>query len=295
MSQLGRTISAPRRGAMSAPTRQRLRHALPSAASYVILCVLALFFAAPFLWVLLSSVNPAASFSVTIPTHPTLANFGAVISSGLVGRPFLNSFILAGSTTALSVLFSGMAAYPLSRYQFRFKSALMYGVLFISALPVLAFVTPLYALYVQFGLVDTYQGVILFLVASSLPFNIWLMKNYLDSVSVELEEAAWVDGASTIAGLFRVVLPLSAPGIAVVGVLSFLGGWSNFFVPFIIFQTPEYLPAAVNIYSLFGQYGQINYGQLTAYAMLYALPVVVIYIAASRFFVKGVNLGGLKG
>ncbi len=294
MSQLSRTVSGPRREATTATSRQ-LRRTFPFAASYLILCVLTVFFAAPFLWVLLSSVNPAASFSVEIPTHPTLDNFGAVISSGLVGRPFLNSFILAGSTTVLTIIFSGMAAYPLSRYQFRFKSVLMYGILFVSALPVLAFVTPLYALYVQFNLVDTYQGVILFLVASSLPFNIWLMKNYLDSVSVELEEAAWVDGASTIVGLFRVVLPLSAPGIAVVGVLSFLGGWSNFFVPFIIFQTPDYLPAAVNIYGLFGSYGQVNYGQLTAYAMLYALPVIVLYILASRFFVKGVNLGGLKG
>ena len=91
------------------------------------------------------------------------------------------------------------------------------------------------------------------------------------------------------------VLPLSAPGIAVVGVLSFLGGWSNFFIPFIIFQNPDNLPASVNIFSFFNSYGSVTLGQLTAYAMLYALPVLVLYVAVSRFFVKGVNLGGLKG
>src|SRR5437899_5307320 len=102
-------------------------------------------------------------------------------------------------------------------------------------LPFLALVTPLYAMYVQLNLVNTYHGVILFLVAAALPFSIWLMKTFLDSVSIELEEAAWVDGCSVLGSFFRVVLPLSAPGVAVVGVLSFLGAWSNFFVPFILF------------------------------------------------------------
>jgi multiple sugar transport system permease protein len=277
----------------------KLQRTFPSISAYVILVLLGLFFFLPFLWVLLSSINPAASLSVEVPAHPTLENFHHILATGLVAQPFKNSFILAASTMVLTVVLSGLAAYPLSRYQFRFKSALMYSILFISALPVLAFITPLYALYVALDpilhLIDTFQGVILFLVASALPFNIWLMKNFLDSVSVELEEAAWVDGASTLTGLFRVVLPLSAPGIAVVGVLSFVGAWANFFIPFIIFQNPDNVPASVNIFSFFGSYGSVTYGQLTAYALLYALPVLVLYIAVSRFFVKGVNLGGIKG
>jgi multiple sugar transport system permease protein len=272
-----------------------LRRAFPSATAYVILIILGLFFLVPFLWLLLASINSGATLAVELPAHPSLDNYGTVLTNGLVARPFANSFILAGSTMVLSIVLSGLAAYPLSRYNFRFKRALMYGILFVSALPVLAIVTPLYAMYVSLGLVNTFQGVILFLVASNLPFSIWLMKNFLDSVSVELEEAAWVDGASILGSLFRVVLPLSAPGVAVVGVLSFLGGWANFFVPFIIFTNTDYLPASVHIYNFFSAYGEVNYGQLTAYAMLYALPVVAVYLFVSRFFVKGINLGGLKG
>src|ERR671937_122457 len=271
----------------------RVRRSVPSIAAYAILVLLGLFFILPFIWVVLSSLNPAATFAVTLPAHPTLENFHQILATGLVVKPFRNSFILAGSTMVLSVVLSGLAAYPLSRYHFPFKSALMYGILFISALPVLAFITPLYAMYVALDgiirMIDTFHGVILFLVASNLPFSIWLMKNFLDSVSVELEEAAWVDGASTLGSLFRVVLPLAAPGVAVVGVLSFLGGWSNFFVPFIIFTNTDYLPASVHIYNFFSAYGEVNYGQLTAYAMLYALPVVAIYLFVSRFFVKGIN------
>jgi multiple sugar transport system permease protein len=194
----------------------------------------------------------------------------------------------------LTVVLSGLAAYPLSRYQFRSKKFLMYFILFASALPVLALVTPLYAMYVTLNLQDTLLGCILFFVASALPFSIWLMKNFLDSVPIELEEASWIDGASTLVTFWRIILPLAAPGIAVVGVWSFLGAWTNFFVPLIILQSQNLQPASVSIYSFFGSYGQVNYGQLAAFAMLYALPAVALYTLVSRFFVKGVS-GGLKG
>ncbi len=175
----------------------KLNRSAPSIIAYIVLVFLGIFFILPFIWVLVSSLNTSATFSVTWPAHPSLENFQIVISTGLVAQPFKNSLILAGSTMLLTILLSGLAAYPLSRYHFRFKSALMYGILFVSALPILAFITPLYALYVALDpivhMIDTFHGVILFLVASALPFNIWLMKNYLDSVSIELEEAAWVD------------------------------------------------------------------------------------------------------
>jgi multiple sugar transport system permease protein len=170
----------------------------------------------------------------------------------------------------------------------------MYLILFASALPILALVTPLYAMYVSLNLTDTLQGCILFFTASSLPFSIWLMKNFLDSVPVEMEEAAWIDGANILQSFWYIMLPMAAPGISVVGVWSFLGAWTNFFVPLIILQTPELQPASVNIYTFFGAYGQVNYGQLAAYAMLYALPAVALYTLVSRFFVKGIS-GGLKG
>ncbi len=263
--------------------------------SYAVLTAIGLFFAVPFVWLLLSSINPIATFSADIPTHPSLDNFIAILTNGVVARPFANSAVIAVSTMIATVMLAGLAAYPLSRYPVPFKKTLMYAILFASGLPILALVTPLFAMYVSLNLIDTFQGVIFFLVASSLPFNIWLMKNFLDGVPIELEEAAWVDGASVLVSFFRIVLPLTAPGVAVVGVLSFLGAWTNFFVPFILFQNPDNMPASVHIYNFFGQYGQVSYGQLAAYAMLYALPVVVLYTFVSRFFVRGINLGGLKG
>ena len=271
-----------------------IRRGLTSLSAYVILVILGLFFLVPLLWPILASFNPSASLSVTIPRPFSLINYQTIITNGIVPRPFANSLILAVSTMLLVIILASLAAYPLSRYQFRFKGPLMYTILFISSLPILALVTPLYAMYVSLNLVDTLQGVILFFVASSLPFSIWLMKNFLDSVPFELEEAAWIDGASTFQGLFRVVLPIAAPGIAVVGVWSFLVAWTNFFVPLIILTNSDLFPASVHIYNFFGEFGQVNYGQLAAYAMLYALPAVVLYTLVSRFFVRGVS-GGLKG
>lgn len=271
-----------------------IRRALRATPAYIILTALGLLFLIPLLWPLLASFNPDATLSLSIPAHPGLDNFLSIINNGTVEQPFANSLILAISTMLLTVMLSGLAAYPLSRYQFRFKRLLMYIILFMSALPILALITPLYAMYTALNLQDTLQGCILFFVASALPFSIWLMKNFLDSVPFDLEEAAAIDGASTLGGLWHVVLPLAAPGIAVVGVWSFLAAWTNFFVPLIILQSPNLLPASVTIYSFFGAYGQVNYGQLAAFAMLYALPAVALYTLVSRFFVKGIS-GGLKG
>lgn len=261
---------------------------------YLILTVIGLLFLIPLLWPVLASINPNAQLTLTLPTAPDLSNYIDIISNGLVIQPFMNSLIMAVSTMVLVILLSGLAAYPLSRYQFPFKAQIMYLILFASALPILALVTPLYAMYVVLNLQDTLLGCILFFTASSLPFSIWLMKNFLDSVPLELEEAAWIDGASILGSFVHVLLPLAAPGIAVVGVWSFLGAWTNFFVPLIILQNQDLLPASVHIYTFFGAYGQVNYGQLAAYAMLYALPAVLLYTFVSRFFVKGVS-GGLKG
>lgn len=272
-----------------------LRRVLAPTTAYAILIILGLFWLIPFAWPVLASINPTASYAVELPRSFTLSNYGTIISDGLVVRPFLNSAILAVSTMVGSIILSGLAAYPLSRYRFQGKQVLMYVILFISALPILALVTPLYAMYVTLNLVNTLQGCIVFFIASSLPVNIWIMKNFLDSVSVELEEAAWVDGASTLVGFFRVLLPLSAPGIAVIGMLSFIGAWANFFVPLILLQSQDLFPASIDIYSFFGAYGQVNYGQLAAYAMLYALPIAALYLFFSRYLVKGINLGGVKG
>ncbi len=273
----------------------RRRLFIPTAlTAYPILVLLGLFFALPFVWLVVASLTPHANLGTVWFSTVSLDNYRYIFDNGYT-EGFKNSLILGGSTMVLVILLSCGAGYTLSRYQFPFKQTVMLGILFCTGLPILALVFPLYALYVQLNLVDSTAGVICFFVASALPFNTWLMKNFLDSVAIDLEEAAWVDGCSTFGSFARIVLPLSAPGIAVVGILSFVGAYTNFFIPFILYTSPDKFPASVQLFSFFGSYGQVDYGQIAAYAMLYTLPAVALYLFVSRVFVKGINIGGTKG
>jgi multiple sugar transport system permease protein len=268
-----------------------------SVVAYVILAVLGLFFVLPFLWLVVSTFTPNANLGTvwfTSLSGISLDNIRYIFDNGY-GKGFENSLVLGVSTMAIVVALSCGAGYSLSRYNFRLKKSVMLFILFCTGLPVLALIFPLYAMYVQIGLIDSVPGVVIFFVASMLPFNTWLMKNFLDSVSIELEEAAWVDGCSTFGSFLRIVLPLSAPGIAVVGILSFIGAYTNFFIPFIIFTSEDKFPASVQLFSFFSNYGMVNYGQIAAYALIYTLPAVALYMFVSRFFVKGINIGGTKG
>jgi len=265
-----------------------------SAIAYAILVVLGLFFVLPFLWLIVASFTPNANLGTLWFSGFSFDNFRYLIDNGYMGG-FRNSLVLGLSTMVLMIVLSCGAGYTLSRYNFRFKQTVMLLILFCTGLPILALIFPLYALYVRLNLIDSTPGVVLFFVASGLPFNMWLMKNFLDSVSIELEEAAWVDGCTQFGSFVRVVLPLCAPGIAVVGIFSFVNAYTNFFVPFIIYSSPDKFPASVQLFSLFSNYGEVNYAQIAAYAMMYALPAVALYMFVSRFFVKGLNVGGTKG
>lgn len=141
---------------------------------------------------------------------------------------------------------------------------------------------PVYSLFVQLNLLDSLLGTVFFMAASSLPIAIWMTKNFMDSVPISLEEAAWIDGASAMRALRTVVIPLMRPGIAVVAIFVFLQAWGNFFVPFILLLSPSKQPAAVTIYSFFGQYGAIAYGQLAAFSILYSVPAIMLYVVVSR-------------
>jgi multiple sugar transport system permease protein len=263
-------------------------------AAYAILVLLALFFILPFVWLVVASFTPNGNLGTVWFSTVSLDNYRYIFENGY-GQGFVNSLVLGVSTMLLVVALSCGAGYTLSRYQFRFKQTVMLLILFSTGLPVLALIFPLYAMYVQLGLIDSTPGVILFFVASLIPFNTWLMKNFLDSISIELEEAAWVDGCSTFGSFWRIVLPLCAPGIAVVGILSFIGAYTNFFIPFIIYTSTDKFPASVQLFTFFNNYGMVNYSQIAAYAMLFTLPAVALYMSVSRFLVRGINVGGTKG
>ncbi|MBN8883813.1 carbohydrate ABC transporter membrane protein 2 (CUT1 family) [Salana multivorans] len=250
--------------------------------SNVILVLVGLAFVIPLAWIVLGSFNTEAKVSITWPSSWTLDNFITISTWDTTFRPLVNSAILSFGCAVITVVCSVLAAYPLSRYQMRFNRSLMYVILFGTCLPITAMMVPVYALFVSLNLLNTLWGTVLFLAATSLPMAIWMTKNFMDSIPVSLEEAAWVDGASAMTALRRIVVPLMRNGISVVFIFVFTMAWGNFFVPFVLLFSRENMPAAVAIFGFFGTYGTVAYGQLAAFSIMYAMPVLVLYLVTQK-------------
>ncbi|MFI6931904.1 carbohydrate ABC transporter permease [Streptomyces sp. NPDC050287] len=285
-----------RRAAVTAPGPARRRPRRGRVAVNAVLLAVSVLYVLPLLWMVLASVSDTNSFRLTLPSSLTLDNFDAVLDVDTTYRPMLNSLLLCGFGTAVTVVVSVLAAYPLSRYRSRVRRPFLYAILFSTGLPITAVMIPVYSMFVQVDLIDSMPGTTLFLAASALPFGIWLMKNFMDGVPVVLEEAARIDGANTMQVLWRVVLPLMRPGVVVVTIFTFIGMWGNFFVPFILLLSPEKLPASVSVFTFLSAHDQTQYGQLSAFSLLYSLPVVLLYLLLARKLGGGFALGGaLKG
>ncbi len=265
-------------------------------AAYFVLLLVAAFYIAPLVWLVLASFEPAASVSAPAPLVLSFSNFAKVLNWSTTFEPLINSAVLSGGTAVLTVLAAILAAYPLSRYQLRFRKPFLYTIVFSTGLPLTAVLVPVYSMFARFNLIDNVPAVILFMTATSLPFGIWLMKSFMDGVPIDLEQAAWVDGASWLVSLRRVVAPLMLPGIMVITIFTFVTQWGNFFVPFILLQSQSKFPAAVSIYTFFSQYGLVDYGQLAAFSLLYTLPAVGLWVVAARFLRGSFTFAGaVKG
>lgn len=292
------TVARHRSAAAGRAPRNGVRRSrmLTRCAVNLVLLLIAAGYLVPLLWLFVAAFNKSAGPAVAWPSTWTTDNFAAVLTEDITFRPMLNGLILCGGATLVTMVCSVLAAYPLSRYRSRMKRPFMLTVLFMTGLPVTAIMVPVYGMFVQVDLIDTYAGTILFMATTALPISIWLSKNFMDAVPIELEEAAWSDGASPMQALRRIVLPLMWPGLSVVALYTFIGLWGNFFVPFVLLLSNENLPASVSIYTFFSQYAQPVYGQLAAYSVLYSLPAVLLYLVLSRRLSGAFTFGGaVKG
>ncbi|CAJ1317028.1 MULTISPECIES: carbohydrate ABC transporter permease [Paenibacillus] len=272
--------------------RKMNRFVIARTLPYIILSLIGLLFLLPLLWLLFASLDQNATLALKIPSALTLDNYVSTVTNTDNQKSFGNGLILAVGQALLVVVVAGLASYPLSRYQLKYKRSFMYIILFATGLPITAVMVPVYQFFIYFRMQDSLFFTVLFLTASALPYSIWMMKNFMDSVPLELEEAAWVDGASIWTTLRLVVVPLMLPGIFTVGIFAFAGSWGNFLVPFILLQSPEKLPAAVTIYQYFGQNGLVQYGTLASFSIIYTIPAVALYIIGQRYMSQGFSFGG---
>jgi arabinogalactan oligomer/maltooligosaccharide transport system permease protein len=214
----------------------------------------------------------------------------------------LNSLMLAAAVSLLSVGLGVLGAYAFSRMRFRGRTVLMLGVLTVLMLPAVATIGPLYISLTRVnigGIVlgQSLIGVALAVTSSQLPFALWNMKGYLDTIPKELEEAAVVDGATRFQTFLRVVLPLCTPVLAVTAFFGFVAGWTEFLMASVfVVGKPEQWTLAVALNALVGQYaGSTPWSAFAAFSVLFALPVMVVYLLLQRYIVSGLTVGGVKG
>ncbi|HWR12268.1 MAG TPA: carbohydrate ABC transporter permease [Rectinemataceae bacterium] len=249
-------------------------------------------FLLPILWVLLASFDPHAGQIIKLPTEPTFENYLSVFSDPSNIRGFVNSLAISGLQSIVVVLFSFLAAYPLSRYKLSWKKRFLYVIVFMTSLPLNAILVPVFKLFVNFGIQNSLVSTSLFMAAANLPYGIWMMKNFMDAVPVSLEEAAWVDGVGTFDTMRHIIVPLMVPGLSTVLIYVFTNAWGNFFVPFILLQDSAKYPASVRIYQYFQYSGLVEYGKLAAYSVVYIIPCIFLYGFTQKYMSKGFTLGG---
>ncbi|MGI6019137.1 MAG: carbohydrate ABC transporter permease [Marvinbryantia sp.] len=272
--------------------RMHIRHRLGNTLSNIVLIMIGIAFAIPAIWLFLAAFDPEASLAIRLPETWTLENFKFILQKEGMLKGFLNSVIIASCTTLIIDVVSIMAAYPLSRYKTKTATNVSLGLLFLTSLPASAMMLSTYKLLVNFRQIDSMFGLIMVMAAGSTPYAIWMMKNFMDTVSVELEEAAWVDGATKLQALRKVLLPLILPGFITVTTYNFIGAWGNFYLPFLTLMSADKFPASVNIYRLYDVHGEVIYGQVAAYALLYIIPIFILYHFSQDNMSQGFSMGG---
>jgi multiple sugar transport system permease protein len=264
---------------------------------YLLLTLGMLLMVGPFLWMLLGSLKPQAEFLVSTPTFlpkaATTDNYQRLFSQLDFPRFFFNSSVVALVVTAGNVLFCPMLGYALAKLEWRGKRLIMGLVLATLMVPAGITLIPNFVLMRNLGLVNTYPGLILpFLVG---PFGVFLTRQFMFGIPNELLEAARIDGANEWRTFWQVVLPLTTPVLATLGILTFLGSWNNFLYPLVMAQEPNMytLPVALATFAT-GQY-QADHGMLMAGSVVLVLPVLLIFILFQRWITEGIATTGLKG
>ena len=212
----------------------------------------------------------------------------------MLGRYIFNSFFLASSVAILTLLFVIPAAYSYARFNFPFKNSSLYILLAINMFSGAVLLIPLYKVLRTFGLLNTYQAMIVPGVAFLIPTAIWLLKSYFEKIPIDLEEAAFVDGASRVQILRHIIAPLSTPGLVVVGIYAFIGAYAQQFLFAITFnQKKEYMPIPSGLYEFIG-YTTVKWNEMMAASLVGIAPVLIVFLFLQKYIVEGLTSGAVK-
>ena len=229
-----------------------------------------------------------------IPDNATLKNYVDAFVKYPMAKWMLNSLFVSTVTALFAVIISVNAGYAFSRYRFWGRKFGMTLLLVTEMFPAHMLLLPVYLMLVKLKLTNNYLGLILWYVATAIPFNIWLMKGYFDTIPKSLEESAFIDGASVIRTYWSIILPLAKPAVALCALFAFMGAWSEFIVARILITDRSMLTLPIGLIALQGSFST-EWGIYSAAALVTAIPVTVLFISLSKYLVGGLTMGSVKG
>jgi multiple sugar transport system permease protein len=270
------------------------RFGLRSVLLHVVVIVGALVMFFPFLWTIITSITPGAGLTQTpalIPENPSIDAYLRLFTERPFGRQIVNSLFLAAVTTVVQLVTSSTAAYAFSRLAFRGRGVVFALYLATMMIPLQVLVVPLFVELKTFGLLNTFLGALLPTFASA--FGIFLLRQAVNQVPRELDEAATLDGAGHFRIFFSVVLPNIRPALATLTVFAFMGSWNSFLWPLVVLRKPELQTLPVALAGLQGQY-TTEWDIVMAGSVISVLPILAIYLFAQKYVIQGVANSGIK-
>jgi multiple sugar transport system permease protein len=265
---------------------------------YGVLTLASAFALAPIYWALNTSLKPEGRIVSYPPQwwpNPlSLEHYINVLTQSALPRNYLNSILLAFFTIALVLVLGAHAGYAAARYEFRGKNTLLFTLLATIMIPGIVTLIPVYLMAVQLGLHDTKLVLVLVFAAWQTPTVVWLLRAFFENIPRELDEAALIDGCSRLGAFYRVVLPLSQPGLAAAAILVFVWVWNEFIIALNLTASDATRPLTVGLFFFVGESG-IQWGKMAAAACAALLPVVVIFALLQRRFIQGLTAGATKG
>jgi len=260
--------------------------------------LLLLFLLFPYLILLLTALRTEADIyklpATFLPRALTFDNFTEIWSVIPLARQIVSTIIVAGGATLLALACAIPAAYVLARMSFKGKKYFIYLILVTQMFSPIVLLVGLFREISFFGLIDSWLALILVNAAFNQAFCVWIMSSVFSNIPYDLEQSAWIDGATKKGAIFRVVLPLAAPGIVTTMIYSFIQAWNEFPVALTIMSTVEKRPLTVGIYSFFSFTG-VQWHYLCATALIATIPVVVLFMCVEKYLISGLTAGGIKG
>ncbi len=272
-------------------------HTLPTLLTYLGLAIGLVFAGFPILWMVFSSLKSNTEIFALpprlLPEVFTLSAYKTIFNDPTKVRFFLNSYFVAGVVTALTLVIAILTAYGFSRYNFRFKTVLNIFIISTQTVPPITLLIPYFGMVVAFRIFDTYLALILTYMVFTLPYAVLLMTGYLNTLPKELDEAVLVDGGSSWTALWRVIVPVSIPGIVATAVYTFLLAWNEFLFALTLTKSMDLRTVPIGIQLLMGQHA-FEWNEMMAMSVLGSLPLLVLYLVAQRYFLAGMTAGSVK-